>query len=98
MGRSCVYVVSFQSLSFVTELEKKVEASKGPQLLTAINFCLKHVMTTVLGKHCAFISYNLCVCKKWSLFVYVVYELTSPVLTDPLLHNRYRFSYTLERL
>lgn len=67
----------------------KLEASKGPQLLTAINFCLKHVMTTVLGKHCAFISYNLCVCKKWNLFVYVAYELTSPVLMDPFLHNRY---------
>lgn len=70
-------------------MEKKLEASKGSQLLTAINFCLKHVMTTALGKHCAFISYNLCVCKRWSLFAYVVCELTSPVLIGPLLHNRY---------
>ena len=79
----------FQGLSFVIELEVKLEASRGPQLLTALNFRLKHVTPTVLGKQCAFISYNLCVCKKRNLFAYVVYELTSPVLIDPFLHNRH---------
>lgn len=71
--------MTLQGLSFVTELEMKLEASKGSLLLTTRTFCLKHMMTTVLEKHCAFISYNLCVCKKWNLFAYVVYELTSPV-------------------
>lgn len=74
---------------FVAELEKKQDVSTGSHVVITVNLYLKHVVgATVYGKLCALGSYMSCVCEKWNLFAYAVYELSSLVLSDSFLNTR----------